>query len=219
MRLAALMQQPHHLRDDPRLHRARRGWPDPSAGRASGQRCARCPTCACSAPPMRSRPPSAGSSRWSGRTARRCWRCPGRTSRRCADRACRDNRCAHGAYELVAANGEAKVSIFATGSEVEIAVAAQQQLSPGAASRRGWFRCPAGSCCSSRPEAIAASHYRQRAGQDRRRGGCRASGWDAVIGAGRASSSACTSFGHSAPAKDLYKHFGITAEPSGDAPR
>ena len=39
-----------------------------------------------------------------------------------------DNPCSHGAYELVAAQGEAKVSLFASGSEVEIAVAAQKQL-------------------------------------------------------------------------------------------
>ena len=34
----------------------------------------------------------------------------------------------HGGYELVAAQGEAKVSLFASGSEVEIAVAAQKEL-------------------------------------------------------------------------------------------
>src|SRR5260370_10869289 len=39
-----------------------------------------------------------------------------------------DNPCSHGAYELVAAQGEVKVSLFASGSEVEIAVAAQKQL-------------------------------------------------------------------------------------------
>src|SRR5207248_6657833 len=47
-----------------------------------------------------------------------------------------DNPCAHGAYELVVAQGEAKVSLFASGSEVEIAVAAQRQLAErGIASR------------------------------------------------------------------------------------
>ncbi|HEX9209860.1 MAG TPA: transketolase, partial [Bradyrhizobium sp.] len=47
-----------------------------------------------------------------------------------------DNPCGHGAYELVAAQGEAKVSLFASGSEVEIAVAAQKQLGErGIASR------------------------------------------------------------------------------------
>src|SRR6202000_1877140 len=39
-----------------------------------------------------------------------------------------ENPCSHGGYELVAAQGEAKVSLFASGSEVEIAVAAQKQL-------------------------------------------------------------------------------------------
>ncbi|HWX85153.1 MAG TPA: transketolase, partial [Xanthobacteraceae bacterium] len=47
-----------------------------------------------------------------------------------------DNPCARGGYELVAAQGEARVSLFASGSEVEIAVAAQKQLAErGIASR------------------------------------------------------------------------------------
>ena len=39
-----------------------------------------------------------------------------------------ENLCRHGAYELVAAEGEARVSLYASGSEVEIAVAAQKEL-------------------------------------------------------------------------------------------
>src|SRR5207244_6091929 len=39
-----------------------------------------------------------------------------------------DNICSRGAYELVAAKGDAKVSLYASGSEVEIAVAAQKEL-------------------------------------------------------------------------------------------
>ena len=47
-----------------------------------------------------------------------------------------ENPCGFGGYELVAAQGEAKVSLFASGSEVEIAVAAQKQLAErGIASR------------------------------------------------------------------------------------
>src|SRR5262249_26317319 len=38
------------------------------------------------------------------------------------------NRCAAGAYELVAAGGKAQVSLFASGSEVSIAVEAQKLL-------------------------------------------------------------------------------------------
>jgi transketolase len=46
------------------------------------------------------------------------------------------NRCAQGAYEIVPANGQAFVSIFATGSEVAIAVAARKFLAErGAAAR------------------------------------------------------------------------------------
>jgi len=52
-----------------------------------------------------------------------------------------DNPCAHGGYELVAAQGEAKgFRCFASGSEVEIAVAAQKQLSERGIATRGW--CP-----------------------------------------------------------------------------
>src|SRR6202795_4348040 len=39
-----------------------------------------------------------------------------------------DNLCSHGAYELIPAQGKAKVSLYASGSEVEIAVAAQKEL-------------------------------------------------------------------------------------------
>ncbi|MFL6838292.1 MAG: transketolase, partial [Bradyrhizobium sp.] len=47
-----------------------------------------------------------------------------------------ENPCSHGAYELVAAQADAKVSLFASGYEVEIAVAAQKQLAErGIASR------------------------------------------------------------------------------------
>ena len=39
-----------------------------------------------------------------------------------------DNKCANGAYEISKADGEAKVSIFASGSEVSLAVEAQKLL-------------------------------------------------------------------------------------------
>src|ERR1700682_3787146 len=58
---------------------------------------------------------------------------PARTS------ASADNLCSHGGYELVAAKGEARVSLYASGSEVEIAVAAQKELAGrGIATRVVW---------------------------------------------------------------------------------
>src|SRR5260370_22054035 len=39
-----------------------------------------------------------------------------------------DNLCSSGGYELIAVQGETRVSLYASGSEVEIAVAAQKEL-------------------------------------------------------------------------------------------
>jgi transketolase len=119
------------------------------------------------------------------------------------------NRCAKGAYELVAANGEAKVSIFASGSEVQLAVEAQKQLAAkGISARvvsvpcmdlllelpRGEFEAIVGRA----PVKIAVEAAIRQ-------------GWDAIIGHDGAFVG-MTGFGGSAPAKELFKHFGITPE-------
>jgi transketolase len=120
-----------------------------------------------------------------------------------------DNPCSHGAYELVAAQGEAKVSLFASGSEVEIAVAAQKQLAErGIASRV--VSVPSLELLLAQPEekqnAIIGNAPVKVAIEAAVRWG-----WDAVIGHDGAFVG-MHGFGASAPAKDLYKHFGITAE-------
>jgi len=119
------------------------------------------------------------------------------------------NRCAKGAYELVAANGEAKVSIFASGSEVQIAVEAQKQLAAkGIAARVVSVPCmdillelPAAdfkAIVGAAPVKVAVEAAVRQ-------------GWDAIIGHDGAFVG-MTGFGASAPAKELFKHFGITAE-------
>ncbi len=120
-----------------------------------------------------------------------------------------DNPCAHGAYELVAAQGEAKVSLFASGSEVEIAVAAQKQLAErGIASRV--VSVPSLELLLAQPadrrKAIIGNAPVKIAIEAAVRWG-----WDAVIGPD-GEFVGMHGFGASAPAKDLYKHFGITAE-------
>jgi len=79
-----------------------------------------------------------------------------------------DNLCSSGGYELIAAQGEARVSLYASGSEVEIAVAAQKALA-GRASRRGWCRYPRWNCCwrsrrtgARRSSAMPRSRSRSR---------------------------------------------------------
>jgi transketolase len=121
-----------------------------------------------------------------------------------------ENPCSHGAYELVAATGgEAKVSLFASGSEVEIAVNAQKQLAErGIASRV--VSVP------SLELLLAQPVERQRAviGQAPVKVAIEAAvrwGWDAVIGQDGIFIG-MHGFGASAPGKDLFKHFGITAE-------
>ena len=120
-----------------------------------------------------------------------------------------DNPCSHGAYELVAAQGEAKVSLFASGSEVEIAVAAQKQLGErGIASRV--VSVPSLELLLAQPadrqNAIIGNAPVKVAIEAAVRWG-----WDAVIGPNGAFVG-MHGFGASAPAKDLYKHFGVTAE-------
>jgi transketolase len=120
-----------------------------------------------------------------------------------------DNPCRHGAYELVAAQGEAKVSLFATGSEVEIAVAAQKQLAErGIASRV--VSVPSLELLLAQP----ADRQKAVIGDAPVKIAIEAAvrwGWDAVIGQD-GEFIGMHGFGASAPAKDLYKHFGITAE-------
>jgi transketolase len=120
-----------------------------------------------------------------------------------------DNPCGHGAYELVAAEGDAKVSLFASGSEVEIAVAAQKQLRERGIAARV-VSVPALELLLAQPadrqKAIIGTAPVKVAIEAAVRWG-----WDAVIGHDGVFIG-MHGFGASAPAKDLFKHFGITAE-------
>jgi transketolase len=120
-----------------------------------------------------------------------------------------DNPCGHGAYELVAAQGDAKVSLFASGSEVEIAVAAQKDLAGRGIAARV-VSVPSLELLLAQPEdkqkAIIGNAPVKVAIEAAVRWG-----WDAVIGHD-GTFIGMHGFGESGPAKDLYKHFGITAE-------
>jgi len=120
-----------------------------------------------------------------------------------------DNACARGAYELVAADGEAAVTLLATGSEVSIAVAARNNLqSAGIATRV--VSMP----CWELFEEQDDAYRRETLGPGTVRIGIEAAiamGWDRYLGE-NGGFVGMTGFGASAPAKELYKHFGITAE-------
>ena len=119
------------------------------------------------------------------------------------------NRCAAGAYEIAAADGKADVSIFATGSEVAIAVEAKNLLAAKGVAARV-VSVPCFELLAEAPEAAR----RAVIGDAKVNIGVEAAirqGWDAIIGSDGVFVG-MTGFGASAPYKDLYKHFGVTAE-------
>jgi transketolase len=126
-----------------------------------------------------------------------------------------DNCCARGAYELIAAEGgAATVSLFATGSEVAIAVAAQKLL----AARGVRARVVSVPCF----ELLLAAGDAERAaiiGEAAINVAVEAAirqGWDAIIGS-NGSFVGMTGFGASGPGKELYQHFGITPQAVAEA--
>jgi transketolase len=126
-----------------------------------------------------------------------------------------ENRCAAGAYELAAAEGgAAKVSIFASGSEVSVAMDARKLL----AARGIPARVVSVPCMDLLLEASDEDRAKI-IGNAPVKVGIEAAirmGWDAIIGADGIFIG-MNGYGASAPAKALYKHFGITAEAAADA--
>ena len=120
-----------------------------------------------------------------------------------------DNLCSQGGYELVAAQGEARVSLYASGSEVEIAVAAQKELAARGIPTRV-VSVPSLELLLAQPDARRAAIIGTAPVKIAIEAAVRF-GWDAVIGPDGIFIG-MSSFGASAPAKALYKHFGITTE-------
>jgi len=125
-----------------------------------------------------------------------------------------ENRCAAGAYEISPAEGDAQVSLFATGSEVAIAVDAQKLLRErGVAARL--VSLPSFELLFS----ADAGTRRAVIGQTKVNVAVEAAvrqGWDAIIGTDGVFVG-MSGFGASAPYKDLYREFGIKAEKVAEA--
>ncbi|NVK17744.1 MAG: transketolase [Methylocystaceae bacterium] len=124
-----------------------------------------------------------------------------------------ENKCAKGAYVLRDAEGPRKATIIATGSEVEIALAARDTLQAD-----GIPTAVVSMPCWELFEQQSDAYKHDTLGDGIRvavEAGLQM-GWDRYIGANGAFIG-MTGFGASAPAGDLYKHFGITAEAVSDA--
>ena len=122
----------------------------------------------------------------------------------CDDRG--ENMVSKGAYILKDSDGEPEVTIFASGSEVHLALEAAEQID--AKTRVVSVPCmdlfleqPAeyftSLVCNSSIKVAVEAGIRQ--------------GWDHIIG-GHSPFVGMSSFGASAPGGDLFKHFGITTE-------
>ncbi len=124
------------------------------------------------------------------------------------------NRCAAGAYEISPANGKAQVAIFATGSEVSIAVDAQKLLAAKGVAARV-VSVPCFELLFAAPEEARRAVIGDAPVKVAVEAAVR-QGWDAIIGT-EGIFVGMTGFGASAPHKDLYRHFGITAEKVAEA--
>ncbi|MFN7024543.1 MAG: transketolase [Pseudorhizobium sp.] len=118
------------------------------------------------------------------------------------------NLCANGAYDLISAS-EAPVTIFASGSEIEIAVKAAGMLEQRNIATRV-VSVPCVELFMEQPDAYREAIIGTSPVKIAIEAAVR-EGWDAIIGSDGIFVG-MKSFGASGPAKELYKHFGITAE-------
>jgi transketolase len=125
------------------------------------------------------------------------------------------NLSAKGAYVLDKADGPEHVRIFATGTEVAVARDARALLAA-----KGVNATVVSIPCITLFEAADAAYRAEiLGGRDVLKIGIEAGvrqGWDAIVGP-EGIFIGMSGFGESAPAPDLYKHFGITAEAAADA--
>ena len=120
-----------------------------------------------------------------------------------------NNLSAKGAYELAPASENAKVTIFATGSEVTIALTAQKALEVEGIGTRV-VSVP----CWELFDAQDADYKQETLGPGTAKVAVEAAssfGWPKFIG-DTGIFIGLDSFGASAPADDLYAHFGITSD-------
>ncbi len=124
------------------------------------------------------------------------------------------NLCGRGAYELAPSRGDADVTLFATGSEVEIALAAKKQIEAAGRQARvvsvPCFELFAEQSEDYQAEIIGTAPVKVAIEAAVRQGWDRFIGTDGIF-------VGMNGFGASAPYEQLYAKFGITAEAAAKA--
>jgi transketolase len=126
------------------------------------------------------------------------------------------NLCALGAYELAGSEGDARVTFFAAGSEVAIALEAREMLAAEGIAARV-VSVPSFERFSAQSAAYRSATIGDAPAKVAIEAGVR-QGWDSIIGTNGAFVG-MSGFGASAPYEQLYEHFGITAEAAAKAAR
>jgi transketolase len=124
-----------------------------------------------------------------------------------------ENLCSYGAYDLAPA-ADAQVTIFASGSEVEIALAAKARLD-GMGHETRVVSVPCFELFEEQSDEYKSAIIGNSPVRIAVEAGIR-QGWDAFIGSDGVFIG-MSGFGASGPYKELYKHFGITADAVVDA--
>lgn len=119
------------------------------------------------------------------------------------------NLCARGAYVLVDSEEDAQVTLFASGSEVELAVEASTQLAEAGIATRV-VSVPCFELFEEQSDDYKEAVLGNSPVKIAVEAGVRM-GWDRFIGADGAFVG-MNGFGASGPYKELYKHFGITTD-------
>ena len=126
------------------------------------------------------------------------------------------NRCAHGAYELIAGQRRRRPRYRCSPPALKSRLRSRRKsFSPNAKSPRVSSRCRASNCSSPRRMASARRLIGKAKINVAVEAGIR-QGWDAIIGSDGAFVG-MNGFGASAPYKELYQHFGITPEKVAEA--
>jgi transketolase len=120
-----------------------------------------------------------------------------------------ENLCARGAYEIAPSDKPAVAVIFASGSEVEIAIAAKAKLDAAGKPARV-VSVPSMEQFEAQDDAYKAKILGREKTRIAIEAGVRTT-WDRFIGT-EGTFIGMKSYGASGPAEELYKHFGITAE-------
>jgi transketolase len=126
------------------------------------------------------------------------------------------NLCARGGYELRPAAGQARATLLATGSEVEIALSAKELLEKSGIGTRV-VSLPSTTLFDRQDATYRSSVLRPDTIRIAIEAGVE-QGWGKYLGE-RGGFIGMTGFGAAAPYKELYKQFGITAEKVAEAVR